>query len=95
MSEIITVGLDLAKNVFQVHGSDCGGRVVLRKKLRPEPSSCNIVQGIREIVLVNDLHKQGLSISAIARKVGCDRKTVRKYPERGLDVPVYPRNAAH
>ncbi len=34
MSEIITVGLDLAKNVFQVHGADGSGRVVLRKKLR-------------------------------------------------------------
>ena len=34
MSEIITVGLDLAKNVFQVHGADVSGRTVLRKKLR-------------------------------------------------------------
>lgn len=34
MSEIITVGLDLAKNVFQVHGADASGRAVLRKKLR-------------------------------------------------------------
>jgi transposase len=34
MSEIITVGLDLAKNVFQVHGADGTGRAVLRKKLR-------------------------------------------------------------
>lgn len=34
MSEIITVGLDLAKNVFQVHGADDAGRAVLRKKLR-------------------------------------------------------------
>ena len=34
MSEVITVGLDLAKNVFQVHGADGAGRVVLRKKLR-------------------------------------------------------------
>ena len=34
MSEIITVGLDLAKNVFQAHGADVSGRVVLRKKLR-------------------------------------------------------------
>jgi hypothetical protein len=34
MSEIITVELDLAKNVFQVHGSDCAGRAVLRKRLR-------------------------------------------------------------
>ena len=30
MSEIITVGLDLAKNVFQVHGADGVGRAVLR-----------------------------------------------------------------
>ena len=34
MSEIITVGLDLAKNVFQAHGADVSGRPVLRKKLR-------------------------------------------------------------
>lgn len=44
---------------------------------------------LREIVLINDLKKQGLSISAIARKVGCDRKTVRKYLELGLEAPVY------
>ncbi len=34
MSEITTVGLDLAKNVFQVHGADGAGRAILRKKLR-------------------------------------------------------------
>lgn len=34
MSDITTVGLDLAKNVFQVHGADGAGRAVLRKKLR-------------------------------------------------------------
>lgn len=34
MSEIITVGLDLAKNVFQVHGADGSGRAALRKKPR-------------------------------------------------------------
>ena len=34
MLEIITVGLDLAKTVFQVHGADSAGGVVLRKKLR-------------------------------------------------------------
>ncbi len=31
MSEITTVGLDLAKNVFQVHGVDAEGTTVLRK----------------------------------------------------------------
>lgn len=34
MSEITTVGLDLAKNVFQVHVADASGRAMLRKKLR-------------------------------------------------------------
>ena len=34
MSEIITIGLDLAKNVFQLHGADASGRAVLRRKLR-------------------------------------------------------------
>ena len=34
MLEIITVGHDLVKNVFQAHGADASGRTVLRKKLR-------------------------------------------------------------
>ena len=34
MSEITMVGLNLAKNVFQVHGADASGRTELRKKLR-------------------------------------------------------------
>ena len=34
MFEITTIGLDLAKNVFQVHGADAAGHPVLRKKLR-------------------------------------------------------------
>ena len=34
MDEVSTVGIDLAKSVFQVHGSDRSGGVVLCKKLR-------------------------------------------------------------
>ena len=34
MKEITTVGLDLAKNVFQVHGIDAEGAVVIRRQLR-------------------------------------------------------------
>lgn len=32
--QIATIGLDIAKNVFQVHGVDAGGRVALRRKVR-------------------------------------------------------------
>jgi transposase len=31
---IATIGLDVAKNVFQVHGADAEGRAVLRQRLR-------------------------------------------------------------
>lgn len=34
MSETITVGLDLAKNVFQAHSADSRGHAILRKKRR-------------------------------------------------------------
>ncbi len=34
--KITTVGIDLAKNVFQVHGVDERGKAVLRKPLKRE-----------------------------------------------------------
>jgi hypothetical protein len=34
MSKVTTIGLDLAKHVFQVHGVDGEGTTVLRKQLR-------------------------------------------------------------
>jgi transposase len=37
MSEVTTIGIDLAKNVFQVHGVDAGGMVLVRKAIRRAP----------------------------------------------------------
>jgi transposase len=34
MAEIVTIGLDIAKSVFQVHGIDAAGQVVVRRQLR-------------------------------------------------------------
>jgi hypothetical protein len=34
MAKIVTIGLDLAKNVFQVHGVDGAGAVMVRRQLR-------------------------------------------------------------
>ena len=46
-----------------------------------------------ELMMILELHRQGLSITAIARRTGRDPKTVRKYIERGLEPPVYgPRH---
>lgn len=52
------------------------------------------VIGLREVVLIQELNRQGLSVSAIARQTGLDRKTVKKYLAKGLEAPIYsPRKA--
>jgi transposase len=39
--------------------------------------------------MILEWHRQGMSVSAIARQSGLDRKTVRKYIHRGLEAPAY------
>jgi len=39
--------------------------------------------------MILDLARQGLTVSAIARRTGRDRKTIRTYIERGLEPPAY------
>src|SRR5580698_2373153 len=46
-----------------------------------------------ELVMILDLHRQGLSVSAIARQVGVDRKTVRNYLAKGLEPSTYKKRA--
>ena len=50
-----------------------------------------------ELVMILDLHRQGVSVSAIARQLGIDRKTVRTHIAKGLEPPAYktrpPRRA--
>jgi len=50
MEEIRIVGLDLAKNVFRVHGATAGGTVVVRKKLT-RARVLSFFAGLRECVV--------------------------------------------
>ena len=34
MGEVSTIGLDIAKSVFQIHGVDVDGAVVIRRQVR-------------------------------------------------------------
>ncbi len=34
MNEVITIGVDIAKSVFQIHGVDAAGEAVIRRQLR-------------------------------------------------------------
>ena len=46
-----------------------------------------------ELMMILELYRQGVSISAIARRTGRDPKTIRKYIERGIEAPAYgPRS---
>jgi len=48
------------------------------------------VVNLKGLMMILELHQQGLSVSAIAERTGRDRKTVRKAIARGLVVPKYP-----
>ena len=59
--QITTIGLDIAKNVFQVHGIDAAEKVVVRKQLRrgqvlkffaalPPPASLALRRVLRRII---------------------------------------------
>lgn len=39
--------------------------------------------------MILELYQQGVSISAIARRLELDRKTVRRYIAQGLEPPSY------
>jgi DNA-binding MarR family transcriptional regulator len=41
------------------------------------------VVNLKEWIMILELHRQGLSVSAIAERTGHDRKTVRKYIREG------------
>jgi transposase len=47
------------------------------------------VVNLGELMMILELHRQGLKVSAIARQLGIDRKTVRRYISRGLEPPTY------
>jgi transposase len=66
---------------------DGGGRSV--PPAAPKNEGKAQVVRLGEIVLIHDLKRQGLSVSAIARQLGLDRKTVRRHLERGLEAPTY------
>ena len=47
-----------------------------------------------ELMMILELHRQGLSVTAIVRRTGRDPKAVRKYIERGVEAPAYGPRAA-
>ena len=59
MGEVSTIGLDIAKSVFQVHGVDVDGTVVIRKRV----SRTKLLEFFAEPACVLGWHRS-MSISA-------------------------------
>jgi transposase len=79
--------------VFELHLFEKrSGRGPLGSSLEEKERGIELVR-LGEIVLIQDLKRQGLGVSAIARQTGLDRKTVRKYLARGLEAPAYKPRA--
>jgi transposase len=57
--------------------------------LLPLAGGSGTVVKFGEFIMILELHRQGLKVAAIARQLGVDRKTVRKYISRGLEPPTY------
>jgi transposase len=62
--------------------------------LFPLAGGSGAVIKLGELVMILDLHRQGLSVSAIARQLCVDRKTVRRAIAKGLEPPKYKTRAA-
>ena len=64
-----------------------GGRLIADDRSRQKDGREAVVK-IWEFMMILDLHRQGLSVAAIARETGKDAKTIRRYIARGLEPPV-------
>ncbi len=62
MGEVITIGLDLAKSVFQAHGADAAGAVVFRKKLKRDQLLAFFAEQPRCVVAMEACASCGASI---------------------------------
>ena len=75
MTRVSTVGIDLAKSVFQIHGSDCSGAVLIRKKLRRDqllPFMATLPRSVVAMEACSSAHYWAREIAA----VGHDTKLI-------------------
>jgi transposase len=74
-----------------IRGVECGDTISAREVITLPPTVRGRSQVVRfgELIVILELHQQGLSVSAIARRTGLSRGTIRKYVTRGIEPPAY------
>ena len=72
MSKVTTIGLDIAKNVFQVHGVDETGQVVLQRRLRRgqvEPFFAKLAPALIGVEACGSAHHWGRVLTGLGHEV--------------------------
>jgi len=64
MEQISTIGLDIAKNVFQIHGIDERGEVVVRRQLR----RCQVLNFFCKTARVSGRHGSLRHVSSLGAR---------------------------
>lgn len=70
--QIVRIGLDLAKYVFEVHGVDCHGKLVVRKTLRRDavaPFFANLPRCLVGMEASNGAHYWARVLSDLGHEV--------------------------
>ena len=68
MGEVATIGLDIAKSVFQVHGVDVDGVVVIQRRLTRAPIEEEHVERVLELAHVVGQRRGHLAEQARGRR---------------------------
>src|ERR1043166_5375167 len=72
MAKAITIGLDIAKNVFQVHAVDEAGQVILRRRLRRaqvEPFFAKLAPALVGVEACGSAHHWGRVLRGLGHEV--------------------------
>ncbi|RIV82290.1 IS110 family transposase [Aurantiacibacter zhengii] len=87
MSEVVTIGLDIAKSVFQVHGVGADGKVLIRRRLtraRMLPFFATLPRCLVGIEACNNSHYWARELTALGHDVKLmPAQYVKPYVKRG------------
>src|SRR4051794_16936608 len=72
MGQVSTIGLDLAKSIFQVHGADASGAVVFRKRLRRSQVRPFLAAQPPCTVLLHESHREPVPAVSACRRLLAD-----------------------
>jgi hypothetical protein len=90
MQTVTTIGLDIAKPVFQVHGIDAEGKVVIRRQLKRRYVLAFFQKLTNELIYLN---KPGAGNLAGAAGVAADYAWPQRSNHRGDLQMIFLRNA--